>query len=59
MRLSSRDYRNIPLPKTENEELLELKSRNREDLSISEKRRLYFLKKREERKLRRERRRRN
>ncbi len=59
VRLSSRDYRNIPLPKTENEELLELQSRNREDLSISEKRRLYFLKKREERKLRRERRRRN
>ncbi|AGC78490.1 hypothetical protein DDD_3363 [Nonlabens dokdonensis DSW-6] len=59
VRLSSRDYSSVPLNKTDNQELIELQNRNREELSIKEKRRLYFLKKREERRLRRERRRRN
>ena len=56
IRLSARDYKSIALNKTDNQELQELQNRNREDLSIKEKRRLYFLKKREERKMRKARR---
>ncbi|WP_438969017.1 outer membrane protein [Nonlabens sp.] len=59
IRLSSRDYRDIEIKGSENEDLKELQGRDRDDLSIKEKRRLYFLKKKEERRLRRERRRRN
>jgi len=55
-RFNSRDYNNIALEKSENQKLQELQSRNREDLSIKEKRTLYFLKKREAKKKRRERR---
>ncbi|WP_415180559.1 hypothetical protein [Nonlabens sp.] len=59
VRLSVLDYNNVPLKKSDNQDLQELQSRNRDDLSIKEKRRLYFLKKREIRRLRKERRRNN
>lgn len=59
LRLSSRDYRDVEIKGSNNEELKELQDRNRDELSIKEKRRLYFLKKKEERKSRRERRKRN
>jgi hypothetical protein len=59
VRLSSRDYRDIEVKGSQNEDLKALQSRDRDELSIKEKRRLYFLKKKEERRLRRERRRRN
>jgi hypothetical protein len=55
IRLNVRDYRTIPLEKTENQDLQELMSRDPEDLSIKEKRRLYFLKKKEARRQRKER----
>lgn len=55
-RFNSRDYRGLPLDKSDNQELQELQSRDRNDLSIKEKRALYFLKKREARQKRRERR---
>ena len=58
-RFNSRDYRNVPLGSSDNEQLQELLSRDRDDLSIKEKRALYFLKKREARKQRRERRKKN
>lgn len=58
VRLSSRDYRDIEVKESQNEDLRELQSRDRDELSIKEKRRLYFLKRKEERRLRRERRRR-
>ena len=58
-RFNSRDYRNVPLGSSDNEQLQELLNRDRDDLSIKEKRALYFLKKREARKMRRERRNKN
>lgn len=59
IRLSSIDYRDIKVEGSESKDLQELQSRDRDQLSIKEKRRLYFLKRKEARKLRRERRRRN
>ncbi|WP_292900713.1 hypothetical protein [Nonlabens sp.] len=55
IRLNVRDYRTIPLGKSENQDLQELQSRDRADLSIKEKRRLYFLKKKEVTRQRKER----
>jgi hypothetical protein len=55
IRLNVRDYSTIPLEKTENQDLQELLSRDPENLSIKEKRRLYFLKKKEARRQRKER----
>ncbi|QJP35291.1 porin family protein [Nonlabens sp. Ci31] len=55
VRLNVRDYNNVRLKKSDNLNLQELQSRDRDDLSIKEKRRLYFLKKREARKQRAER----
>lgn len=59
IRLSSRDYRDVEITGSDNKNLQELQSRDRDDLSIKEKRRLYFLKKKESKRLRRERRRRS
>ncbi|WP_405368274.1 hypothetical protein [Nonlabens sp. Asnod2-A12] len=59
IRFNVRDYRNVPLKDADNQELIDLQNRDRDDLSISEKRKLYFLKKKEARRLRRERRRSN
>ncbi|WP_339686904.1 hypothetical protein [uncultured Nonlabens sp.] len=55
IRLNVRDYSAIRLKKTVNQDLQELLSRDPEDLSIKEKRRLYFLKKKEARRHRKER----
>ncbi|MFT6799394.1 MAG: hypothetical protein ACJAWA_001523 [Nonlabens sp.] len=55
IRLNTREYNTIPLEKTENQDLQELLSRDPENLSIKEKRRLYFLKKKEARRQRKER----
>lgn len=55
IRLNVRDYSAIGLKKTENQDLQELRSRDPKNLSIKEKRRLYFLKKKEARRQRKER----
>lgn len=54
IRFNSRNYNDLPLMETDNQQLLELQSRDREDLSIKEKRALYFLKKRELKKIRKQ-----
>lgn len=56
IRLNSRKYNQVPLRESENQQLLDLQNRDRNDLTIKEKRALYFLKKRQLRKTRRERR---
>ena len=55
-RFNARDYNSIPLNTSDNQRIQELENANRDDLSIREKRELHFLKKKEARKARRERR---